>query len=582
MTNLLNQSLGRYHILEQLGEGGMATVYKARDLNLERDVAVKVIRTDIFGSSILERMLKRFQREGRTLGKLTHPNIVPILDFGEHNGAPYLVMPYLPGGTLKQKLKGQLPYHQAVQMLIPVAQALVHAHQQGVIHRDVKPANILLTRTGELMLSDFGIARIIDAEETRDLTSTGVGIGTPEYMAPEQGMGQGDERSDIYALGIVLYEMVTGRIPFRADTPMAILLKKREEPLPRPRQFTPDLPQTMENVMIKALAREPSQRYQTAQEFLIALERLSRDESVTLELPRPQKNYFTWLAAGVGGLALLVMCGIGLFAVSRLAASGAQPTETFVVENPTIPVTPPIANPTTEPNNPTLALLTSTMPVVFTESPTFKPVIPTSIPDEITDAYGVSMRYVPSGAFSMGSNSGEADEHPVHVVDLSAYYMDKFEVTNIQYKACVDAGRCQIPQLDSATRSNYYGNPGYNDYPVIVVSWSVAKTYCEWRGARLPSEAEWEKAARGTDGRTYPWGEGINCNRANYGKLRRCVGDTTRVGSYESGRSPYGLYDMVGNVWEWVSDWYDVYPGGDPGAFSADYGQKYRVVRGGS
>jgi len=327
MSNLIGQSLGRYHILEQLGEGGMATVYKARDLNLEREVAVKVIRTDIFGSAILERMLKRFQREGRALGKLTHPNVVPILDFGEYNGAPYLVMPYLPGGTLKQRLKGQTPYREALQILIPIAQALVHAHGQGIIHRDIKPSNILITRTGEPMLSDFGIARIIDSEETRDLTSTGVGIGTPEYMAPEQGMGQADERSDIYALGIVLYEMVTGRIPFRANTPMAVLLKKSQEPLPRPKEFAPNLPQAVENVLIKALARDPSQRYQTAQEFLIALERLSRDESVTVEMPREKKNYSMWILAGIGGLIALAICGIGLFAIGKLIASDSPPIE---------------------------------------------------------------------------------------------------------------------------------------------------------------------------------------------------------------------------------------------------------------
>lgn len=582
MPDLTGKSLGRYHILEQLGEGGMATVYKARDLNLDRDVAVKVIRTDIFGSSILERMLKRFQREGRTLGKLTHPNIVPILDFGEHGGAPFLVMPYLPGGTLKQKLKGQIPYRDAVKMLIPVAQALAHAHQQGIIHRDVKPANILLTRTGELMLSDFGIAKIIDSEETRDLTSTGVGIGTPEYMAPEQGMGQADERADLYALGIVLYEMITGRIPFRANTPMAVLLKKREEPLPRPKQFTPDLPQAMENLLIKALAREPSQRYQTAQEFLNALERLTRDESVTVEMPRLKKNTLNWIAAGIGGFVFLVLCGVGLFAMSRLIGIDSRPTEPIIVESPNIPISSQVANPTAQKDIPTYFVPTTTQPVVFTESPTLIPVIPTSNPNEISDVYGISMRYIPAGTFSMGSDRGEADERPVHVVDLPAFYMDKYEVTNILYKACVDAGQCQSPQLDSAIRSHYYGNSEFNDYPVIVVSWSAAKTYCEWRGARLPSEAEWEKAARGTDGRTYPWGEGINCNRANYGEPKRCVGDTTRVGSYENGKSPYGLYDMVGNVWEWVNDWYDVYPGGDPSLYPTDYGQVYRVVRGGS
>ena len=280
-TNLVGQSLGRYHILEQLGEGGMATVYKARDFNLDRDVAVKVIRAEIFGSASLERIYKRFQREATALGKLTHPNIVPILDYGEYEGAPYFVMPYLPGGTLKERLKGPIPYREAVQMLIPIAQALVHAHGQGIIHRDVKPSNILITASGEPMLSDFGIAKVEKAEPTTTLTAANAGIGTPEYMAPEQGTGNSDERSDIYSLGVLLYQMVTGQIPFRADTPIAVMLKKNTESLPRPTLFVSNLPVSVERLLIKALERDPNKRYQNMASFVIALESLSSSASIT-------------------------------------------------------------------------------------------------------------------------------------------------------------------------------------------------------------------------------------------------------------------------------------------------------------
>jgi len=231
MSSLIGQSLGRYHILEQLGEGGMATVYKAYDTKMNRDVAIKVIRKDTFAPKDIERVLLRFGRETQALASLTHPNIVPVLDYGEYEKAPYLVMPYLPGGTLKQRLVRPLPYLEALQLIIPVAQALAHAHQQNIIHRDVKPANILITKTGEPMLSDFGIAKLLENEDTRELTATGFAVGTPEYMAPEQGLGKVDERSDIYALGVVLYQMITGHLPFRADTPMAIMLKKSQEPL---------------------------------------------------------------------------------------------------------------------------------------------------------------------------------------------------------------------------------------------------------------------------------------------------------------------------------------------------------------
>ena len=183
--------------------------------------------------------------------------------------------------------------------------------------------------------------------------------------------------------------------------------------------------------------------------------------------------------------------------------------------------------------------------------------------DEIVDNAGVAMVLVPAGDFVMGSGdrdpNREPDEQPSHKVYLDSYYIDKFEVTNRLYQDCVEAGKCR-PPIDSSSfsRASYYGNPQYYNYPVIYVDWNMAKTYCEWRGIHLPTEAQWEKAARGTDGRIYPWGENIDCTHANYvgGQNGLCVGDTTVVGSYESGISPYGVYDMAGNVWEWVADWY--------------------------
>lgn len=165
------------------------------------------------------------------------------------------------------------------------------------------------------------------------------------------------------------------------------------------------------------------------------------------------------------------------------------------------------------------------------------------------------MMYIPSGEFLMGSETGEINEFPVHKVYLDAYWIDKYEVTNATYKRCVDEGKCSPPSDGSAylIQSNY-GIPEFNDYPVIYVNWNMAKTYCEWRGDRLPTEAEWEKAARGIDQRTYPWGESIDCARANFGN---CLSSPTKVGSYFQGISPYGVHDMSGNAWEWVNDWYD-------------------------
>ncbi|MEW5939635.1 MAG: serine/threonine-protein kinase [Chloroflexota bacterium] len=275
MSKLLGQSIGRYHILEQLGEGGMATVYKAYDTRLETEVALKVIRTEEFPSKELERVLIRFEREAKSLARLTHPNIVKVMDYGDHEGLPYLVMPYLPGGTLKDRLKRRpLEWREAVRLLLPVVEALEYAHEHNLIHRDIKPSNILLTEKGNPMLTDFGIAKILETGEAYTLTGAGIGVGTPDYMAPEQWTGGTTKQSDIYSLGIVLYEMVTGRKPYVADTPAAILLKQANDPLPRPQSFVKDLPDRLEQVIIKCLAKNDKDRYPSASELKQALSSL--------------------------------------------------------------------------------------------------------------------------------------------------------------------------------------------------------------------------------------------------------------------------------------------------------------------
>ena len=276
MKNLIGHSLGRYHILEQLGEGGMAVVYKAYDISVERDVAIKVIRTEQFEDGFAEQAFARFKREAKALAKLAHPNIVTVYDFGQFEDLLYLVMEYMPGGTLKEKLTARrLPWRQAFKLLLPITTALGFAHSQGILHRDVKPENILITPSGEPLLSDFGIAKILDVTEGNTITLAGVGIGTPEYMAPEQGMGKKvDSRADIYSLGVVLYEAITGRKPYTAETPLAILFKHANEPLPRPKSIVPELPLEVEQILIKLLAKDPTNRIQTMELLAIAMQRL--------------------------------------------------------------------------------------------------------------------------------------------------------------------------------------------------------------------------------------------------------------------------------------------------------------------
>ena len=205
----------------------------------------------------------------------------------------------------------------------------------------------------------------------------------------------------------------------------------------------------------------------------------------------------------------------------------------------------------------------------------------------ILSEQGAQMLMIPAGDFIMGSNNGNADEQPVHTVFLDAYYIDKYEVTNALYKDCVQAGVCAPPEFNNSyLRPTYYGDPRYDDYPVIGVTWDMAKAYCEWRGARLLTEAEWEKAARGTDARMYPWGNSIDQTRANYNNNAdlNYMGDTSKVDAYPSGVSPYGAFDMAGDVWEWVADIYDAnYYAASPLANPlGPTSGPYRVIRGGS
>jgi len=275
LTNLTGKYIDRYYIEEQLGEGGMATVYRAYDTRLERQVAIKVIRREAFGEEVLSHVLARFEREAKAMAQISHPNIVKVYDFGEHAGSPYLVMEYIPSGTLKDRIGQPMPWEEALRLILPLARALQYAHQQKIIHRDIKPGNILITAHGDAVLSDFGIAKVLEGTLGATLTGTGVGIGTPEYMAPEQGMGQKiDGRADQYALGVVLYELITGRKPYVADTPMAVVLKHITDPLPNPSRFLSELPGEVEWVVVKTLAKNPNDRYPDMAAFCAVIDGL--------------------------------------------------------------------------------------------------------------------------------------------------------------------------------------------------------------------------------------------------------------------------------------------------------------------
>ena len=620
MPDLNGKSLGRYHIIEQLGEGGMAIVYRAYDTRLENDVAVKVIRTDNILPSVLNDALVRFEREAKLLARLIHPNIVKVIDYGEYEGRPYLVMPYLPGGTLKKVLGKQTAWQESFKLLIPITEALDYAHSQNMIHRDVKPSNILLTQRGQPMLADFGIAKILDLGGAPELTGTSMMIGTPEYMAPEQVTSKTvDHRADIYALGVVLYEMVTGRQPFLADTPMAVLLKHNTEPLPHPRQFVPNLPGDVEKVLLKVLAKNPEDRYQSMDEFAVVMKKLlaeppveaasfrqqpTETRNVQAENPTRRKSGVNFLAWG----ALAGVFCIVSVAIIFLLFNGLKKLNTASqTANLPVSATATVIDPSPLPVDTVTSIPPSEVPTIA----------PDLLPAQILDDKRVPMLLVPAGEFTMGYTPREAQQTFEecqketnnqcelswysngmfkHQVTLDAYYIDQYEVTNARYSECVAAGGCNTPSpLGSFTRDAYYGLAEFDNYPVVHVSWEDSNAYCRWRDARLPTEAEWEKAARGPEGLKYPWGNDFGGTKLNFCD-KNCpltwankdyndgYADTSPVGSYEGGKSPYGIYDMGGNVWEWVNDWYDAeYYSNSPliNPQGPETGQ-FHVIRGGS
>jgi serine/threonine protein kinase len=267
VNKLIGKSLGQFRIVDRIGSGGMATVYQAYQPNLDRYVAIKVLPA---GNARDPIFVKRFEQEARSVAKLAHPNIVQIHDFGEQDQITYIVMEYVDGGTLKDRLKRPLAVPEAVNFVIQAAEGLECAHRNGIVHRDVKPANMLLRKDGHLLLSDFGIAKIL--EGTTHLTRVGTGIGTPQYMSPEQGMGRSvDGRSDIYSLGIVFFHCLTGRVPFTADNPLTITVKHINEPLPVGMLSSEDVPPSIVQVLLQMTAKKPEERYQSTDKVVEAL-----------------------------------------------------------------------------------------------------------------------------------------------------------------------------------------------------------------------------------------------------------------------------------------------------------------------
>lgn len=367
MSFNIGENIGPYRIIEQLGQGGMATVYKAYHAALDRYVALKVLHAAFHDD---QTFTARFQREARVVARLEHPNIVPIYDYSEHEARPYLVMKYIEGDTLKARLnKGPLSSHEIEQVVDSVGFALAYAHQQGILHRDIKPSNVLIANDGVMYLADFGLARIASAGEST-LSSDSI-MGTPQYISPEQAMGKKDldAGTDIYSFAVMLYEMVVGQVPFSADTPFSIIHDHIYTPLPLPMDVNPKVPEPVQRVLLKALAKNRLDRYESVEDMIAAFKEAWEQAGVPMQgtaitmrpgsLKGPTKSQpkiqsekpaaktvavqsaapkrsSSWMWIGVGVVAILCI-GVTLLAVWRnRPALRTQPTVVAVMLTATL------------------------------------------------------------------------------------------------------------------------------------------------------------------------------------------------------------------------------------------------------
>jgi formylglycine-generating enzyme required for sulfatase activity/tRNA A-37 threonylcarbamoyl transferase component Bud32 len=542
---MIGQTLrNRYFISTRIGKGAMGTVYRATDTKTGQEVALKVIYSEL---AVDPAMLERFKREGDALRQLKHPNIVEFVDAFEHDEQYVIVMEYLSGGSLFDLLlEGPLPIERVRQIALDLCDALIRAHRLNIVHRDIKPENVMMNQNGTPKLADFGLARL--SHDTR-MTRSGTQFGTPHYMAPEAWEGKTlDAQADIWSLGILMFEMLTGQVPFHGDTPLAVMNKVFTSQPSRIKKLRSNLPPSLAKIIRRMLARDKKQRYQTMREVAVDLE---RNQAAPLPISTKTKR----VAAGFILIVGLVAGGV-ILADNWLSPQGsaAPLTTQATTQEPILPAATELA--------------------AVTETP-----VP-GIGSSMIGEDGATLMFVPAGEFIMGNDSNE-DAEPIHRVDVDAFWIDQTEVTNAMYEKCVDAGACKQPRnTNSNLRPVYYGNSEFDDYPVIRVDWNTAKAYCSWAGRELPTEAQWEKAARGTAARIYPWGNDLpNGSRLNY---NNDVGDATRVGNYADGASIYGVLDMAGNVWEWTGTLYKPYP------YEADDGREdlssseARVLRGGA
>lgn len=668
---LVGQQIDEYRITDYLGRGGMARVYRGLDISLGRPVAIKVIDTPYRTDDDYQ---ARFKQEARAVAQLEHPHIVRLYSFREAEGLLYMAMQYIEGETLAAYLHQHKPLlpGRVLALCRDICAALDYAHSKGVIHRDIKPTNVMLDRTGRAIVMDFGLALLTD------LGSRGEVFGSPDYISPEQAISSAHvvPQSDLYALGVMLYEMLTGVLPFTGGEPLDITMMHLSETPRSPHEVKPGISEAVSAVLLKSLAKEPAKRYQTGAELTQALEQaLNETDSAAAAQPMPEPVKLLPLPPipanqigvasselGVASSELrvssfespetsaqspvsqspvsqspvsssqssisqspvpspsvsqpppaprrrfwlytisIILLAAALFIASAFYLPGNGVEIPIITFNPSAtPPAPATASPTTSPTSaPTiLATATPTLPspepttiltavVIIVPTQTSTPSqtpsptpsrTPTATPIVILtrEQDGMPMVLVPGGSFMMGASdtdaNAQADENPAHSVTVDSFYLDQYEVSVSQYAIFLNTLGSYVQQcygftciwtlfessftyLTQNTDETFAAQPGFADYPVNYVSWYGAAAYCEWVGARLPSEAEWEYAARGSEGYLYPWGnEPASDTLALFG--RNVLADLQPVTHFPDGATPLEIYALSGTMWEWTNDWYD-------------------------
>ena len=601
---MLGRTIGNYEVVSQFGEGGMGELYLGRHTRLAREVIIKTIRTEDFSPRQIEHLRDRLEREAFVQSQLDHANIVRVYDFIASGDTTCIVMEYVPGRDLRKMISretGPVQYQRAIKLFKQILAAINYAHHfvysdksgekhQGIIHRDLKPANIVVTPDDVVKVTDFGIVKV---RGVKGGTQMGFNPGTPEYMSPEQARGRElDQRSDIYSLGIVFYEMLTGHVPFEDDgsgtSDYEIRRGHIELPVPPLSKFYPGISHELEKTVFKALEKNPDDRYQTAQQFLEVIEDFEQTGTAKITGRMPGAR-------------------------NTVVAAHRGTERQNVAEAPTVDVSDTVITdailPATSSNSDHLNNASSRSSrsegVLFAKSrqksidrgrtvkskaPLYAglalvallsiavvywlatgPGSPGGGGDPTPNPVPAGMISIPGGQFNMGRNDGNEYERPAHLITLPPYLIDKTEVTNREYAEFVRQTRRQLPRL--WVDGDYL--PGQAIHPVVYVSWYDARDFCDWKGKRLPSEDEWEFAARGKENLLYPYGNEWKIQSSNARETGLNILQT--VGSYPAGASPFGVLDMAGNAAEWTASDYKPYPNG---VEKPNFGMK--AVRGGA